>query len=720
MFEQGPPGAPQPTFVPLSDLVEADGYPMGGFQEPIYGQVGTMQPQYGQIERRNTMQVATSIAGEEYKGNHIPLAKCRVLYLGSAVPLETSVGLESVQNPLKERYPYQSDGDVAGIDAWLTVFSSGLLAQYVGDKSVVWFPIQTLHVCAAVKCATDINGVTGEKTARFVALDSPSGKTTRHPPIFAAILRRTQGVKVLECHGFICKSNQAALALVHSCTHAYDHKEGWTDDAPTGELLNSRLVAADPAPKKVAPPEFFEKPPAQGYFYTSNRDLIRNYNVFGNNADEYKREEYRPPSELPMRRPSRALLPPEPRRPPSPRMERRMEPRMERMEPRMEMIPRPRMGPPPPQEQYMPPPDQYTYGYDVPPPIFMPSMQPPMLQPEMIIPPPPPPQFMETYDPYFAVPPPVPEGYFNNWDVYGGQPVAIFPTDPYQGQVQYEGPPRRRRRRRKRSQSPRRMYPDPYQPAPYQQPPPVMMEPPPPQVIHVPVPVEVPVQVPVQVPVPYPVEVPRRSYSPAYSYGSYGYDYYDYDYDDYDDRRQPDRRARRDDYDRQPKELPRQQDYYDPYYRDDLMMYAPRYMRSIPDDRRRNDDYAQYAPRQNPEVRMKETRDYRREREYDPYDRNDRDDRNDYEQGYDKGYEDRDYDRYLPKREESRQQQRYPRGDRGFAKSIGEERRLLGDGYGDPYDDPRRNYFNDRDSHLNYDMFRRPTENLERSLGYLP
>lgn len=36
-------------------------------------------------------------------GRHIPLAKCRVLYLGSAVPLETTNGIESVQQPLRER-----------------------------------------------------------------------------------------------------------------------------------------------------------------------------------------------------------------------------------------------------------------------------------------------------------------------------------------------------------------------------------------------------------------------------------------------------------------------------------------------------------------------------------------------------------------------------------------------------------------------------------------
>ena len=46
----------------------------------------------------------------------------------SAVPLETAVGLEAVQQPLRERYS-GDDGDVPGIDAWCTVFSSGIQMQ---------------------------------------------------------------------------------------------------------------------------------------------------------------------------------------------------------------------------------------------------------------------------------------------------------------------------------------------------------------------------------------------------------------------------------------------------------------------------------------------------------------------------------------------------------------------------------------------------------------
>ena len=62
-------------------------------------------------------------------GGHIALCKANVLYLGSAVPLETAVGIESVQLPCRERYSsvLSSDMKVDGIDATVIVYSSGLL-----------------------------------------------------------------------------------------------------------------------------------------------------------------------------------------------------------------------------------------------------------------------------------------------------------------------------------------------------------------------------------------------------------------------------------------------------------------------------------------------------------------------------------------------------------------------------------------------------------------
>ena len=99
-----------------------------------------------------------------------------------------------------------------------------------------FFPIESLHYCAAVRYVlvpgSSTNGTssnnntlnrsstasTADKSAqpRFLPLDSPFARNPNinHPPLFAAILRRTSGIKVLECHVFICKRETAANALV--------------------------------------------------------------------------------------------------------------------------------------------------------------------------------------------------------------------------------------------------------------------------------------------------------------------------------------------------------------------------------------------------------------------------------------------------------------------------------------------------------------------------
>ena len=339
---------------------------------------------------------------------HIPLAKCRVLYLGSAVPIETAVGLEAVQKPLAERYPVDGESDVSGIDAWLTVLSSGVHMQYVADPStIVWFPIQTLQVCTAVKCVVMVNGSTGEKTGKFISLDSPASSST-HPPIFAAIMRRTKGIKVLECHSFICKSNTAAMALVQSCRHAYQHEEGWVEGAPPAEVLQGEMedtpvgsmrgsvndsvhmIPADAFNRENVAPEFLEAPPPQGVFYTNNKKLVRNFNVFGRGARS-------PPN-----------MPPRPGVPPPHLMGPGRYP--------MPMYP-PR-GPFPPRMMYPPRGPPFMAG---PPPRGMP---PPHFRPPMMMMPPPGDEAI-VYGPGH-LPPGFPASYFEDWEAHEGSPVADF------------------------------------------------------------------------------------------------------------------------------------------------------------------------------------------------------------------------------------------------------------------------------------------------------
>ncbi|RWS17166.1 uncharacterized protein B4U79_15748 [Dinothrombium tinctorium] len=161
-----------------------------------------------------------------------PICRCRVMYLGSAVPHVTKDGLQGIQEPLRDLYPENgvTENGTFGIDSWVSVWSNGILIENVDDNGREvkrFFPIESLHYCAAVRYvmvpSTSDAEKTPEKVSKFLPLDSPflRNADTKHPPLFACILRRTAGIKVLECHAFVCKREPAANALVRCCFHAY-------------------------------------------------------------------------------------------------------------------------------------------------------------------------------------------------------------------------------------------------------------------------------------------------------------------------------------------------------------------------------------------------------------------------------------------------------------------------------------------------------------------
>ncbi|VEN45534.1 unnamed protein product [Callosobruchus maculatus] len=186
-----------------------------------------------------------------------PICRCRVLYLGSSVPQQTKDGLQGIQEPLQELYPEQGATTAKGIDSWLSVWSNGILLENVDEnrKEVTrFFPIESLHYCAAVRYVLvpeKNSNLQHTPTARFLPLDSPFARTPNpaHPPLFAAILRRTTGIKVLECHAFICKREVAANALVRCCFHAYADssyaKQVDTAGSIYGTLASERLTSKE-------------------------------------------------------------------------------------------------------------------------------------------------------------------------------------------------------------------------------------------------------------------------------------------------------------------------------------------------------------------------------------------------------------------------------------------------------------------------------------------
>ena len=109
------------------------------------------QPQ----QRRSPQNGAENGVGNGHGGDGpTPICRCRVLYLGSAVPHVTKDGLQGIQEPLKELYPEDGALGAKGIDSWLSVWSNGFLLENMDEnrkKVTRFFPVESLHYCAAVR-----------------------------------------------------------------------------------------------------------------------------------------------------------------------------------------------------------------------------------------------------------------------------------------------------------------------------------------------------------------------------------------------------------------------------------------------------------------------------------------------------------------------------------------------------------------------------------------
>lgn len=144
--------------------------------------------------------------------------ECRVLYIGSAPPIETLKGIDALQEPLRQRYPNNLD-DVEGIDANIRVHPTELEVIYTASGQVINFPLSRLTICAGVRAVNVVDGTTGESSRHFVPVNTVQ-QDSKHPAIFAAIIRRNKGRQIAECHMFICNSTRDALHLVNATATA--------------------------------------------------------------------------------------------------------------------------------------------------------------------------------------------------------------------------------------------------------------------------------------------------------------------------------------------------------------------------------------------------------------------------------------------------------------------------------------------------------------------
>lgn len=172
---------------------------------------------------------------------HRKLAKCHVLFLGDSTPEQSRQGLKALQEPLMRCYPVDNPGSVEGIDSWITIFTSGMLLQYVGTKNdqlaPIWFPIQNLYLAAATKCINYINSNTGKRMeTEFVDINNPVAENSSHPPLFSFMVRKSSGKRLLRCYTFLVRNEAPAVVMVDATKYAFTHETGWSNSHPPEQV----------------------------------------------------------------------------------------------------------------------------------------------------------------------------------------------------------------------------------------------------------------------------------------------------------------------------------------------------------------------------------------------------------------------------------------------------------------------------------------------------
>ncbi|KAJ8312887.1 hypothetical protein KUTeg_010260 [Tegillarca granosa] len=176
-----------------------------------------------------------------------------VEYLGCSSLTKPATGLGAIQTPLREKYfIYKKSGKGKKTqEVGLRVNACGIeiifRGSHPGDPNNQVYDLESIYICEAVRFVTS-KGPDKKLQAGFIPIDNSRTPNTgneklyspldkkyhslakvSHPPIVACVMRRSIGVKVVECHSFVAQSDDVALriiALVDSLKYRHaDHPE---------------------------------------------------------------------------------------------------------------------------------------------------------------------------------------------------------------------------------------------------------------------------------------------------------------------------------------------------------------------------------------------------------------------------------------------------------------------------------------------------------------
>lgn len=158
------------------------------------------------------------------------LYSSNVFYLGHSAPSPGATGSDALIQPLRNAYPAHASDEIEGINAWLTIYPSGIQLQLVGSRRpiVYWFPIQNLYITAAMKCVNFLNPGGQVERSTFIRLTEPEASKSSQGPLFTFICKLNRGDD-LQCYTFLTKNDETALNLVDTLKNAFTNKAGHSE-----------------------------------------------------------------------------------------------------------------------------------------------------------------------------------------------------------------------------------------------------------------------------------------------------------------------------------------------------------------------------------------------------------------------------------------------------------------------------------------------------------
>ncbi|KAK3587604.1 hypothetical protein CHS0354_032805 [Potamilus streckersoni] len=163
-------------------------------------------------------------------------AEFAVQYLGDSMLSKGTTGLGVIQKPLKDKYfQYRkSDDRKYAPDISIRIKPSGICLVfpkgYPGKRSEEYFDISSVHYVEAVRFVTEKKEK--KQYFAFIPMDEASATNAsteklfsvlekkynfllkqHHPPIVACVMRRTSGVKAVDCHMFITYNESDAFGI---------------------------------------------------------------------------------------------------------------------------------------------------------------------------------------------------------------------------------------------------------------------------------------------------------------------------------------------------------------------------------------------------------------------------------------------------------------------------------------------------------------------------